>query len=255
MRPGQRARLAGIAGHPHVARVGEPPAVQRVLLHRGDEEAPVGREGRVEMRALPFERLRRALDLRETTARRRCNGSRRADSPSAGRRGRARWSAPCQVLDLAGLVAGARPACRRSRRSSVRACASASIQRALLVGDLRALRRRRRSRTTRPSSPPVSSVSPSPIAARIARRRMRGEPLLRRPARRAARAPSAERQRRRLAEKGGGRRPRAPASSGRDDARSSEVVACASVIGDAPTSSRAGEKALARSRPRRARGR
>src|SRR5271155_2176054 len=65
VRPGERARLARISGHPHVARILDPPAVQRVLLHRGHEKTSVRREGDVEMRALPFQGLRSSVDLRK----------------------------------------------------------------------------------------------------------------------------------------------------------------------------------------------
>src|SRR5690606_33012216 len=37
--------LRRIAGHAHVLRIFETPAMQRIFLHRGDEEASVGREG------------------------------------------------------------------------------------------------------------------------------------------------------------------------------------------------------------------
>ena len=50
-----------IARHAHVLAVGEPPAVQRRLLHGGDQESSVGADGDAEMRALPFERLGRRL--------------------------------------------------------------------------------------------------------------------------------------------------------------------------------------------------
>src|SRR6185437_6606669 len=65
VRPGERARLRRITVHAHVARILESPAVQRVLLHRGDQKPAVGREGDVEMRAFPFERPGRPFDLRE----------------------------------------------------------------------------------------------------------------------------------------------------------------------------------------------
>ena len=56
--PGQRAHAAGIAGHPHVPVVGQPPAVQRRLVHRGDQELVVRAEHHAEMRAGPFQDLR-----------------------------------------------------------------------------------------------------------------------------------------------------------------------------------------------------
>ena len=66
MRPRQRARLRRVSRHAHVALVGlQAPAVQGVLLHRGDDEAPVRRPGDVEMRALPIEDLGRPLHVRE----------------------------------------------------------------------------------------------------------------------------------------------------------------------------------------------
>ena len=60
MRPGEAARLAGIAGHAHVLGVGDAPAVQRIFLHGGDEKAPVGRDSGVDMGTRPGERLRLA---------------------------------------------------------------------------------------------------------------------------------------------------------------------------------------------------
>ncbi len=53
--PRYRAHARGIAGHPHVARIRKPPAMQRGLVHRRHQEAVVGAEGDAEMRALPFE--------------------------------------------------------------------------------------------------------------------------------------------------------------------------------------------------------
>src|ERR1700722_5268300 len=69
MRPGERTRLAGIAGHAHVARILKPPTVKRVLLHRGDEETAIGGERDVKVRALPFQSLRHSFDLRKPESR------------------------------------------------------------------------------------------------------------------------------------------------------------------------------------------
>ena len=160
MRPRQRARLAGIAGHAHVARVGEPPAVQRVLLHRGDEEAPVGRGGR-RRDASPSIRAASARRRRwGTTATRHCNGRAPADSPWAGRRGRARCVGALQDFTAPGVVARARllagrPGDRAGRAAPARRSSGPFRRRSSRA------RRRRRSPTTRPSSPPVSSVLPS----------------------------------------------------------------------------------------------
>src|SRR3954470_19734186 len=51
--PGHRTDAAGIAGHAHVPVVGEPPAVQRRLMHRCDQEFVIRAEGDAEMRAGP----------------------------------------------------------------------------------------------------------------------------------------------------------------------------------------------------------
>ena len=56
--PRHRADAAGIAAHAHVPVVGEPPAMQRRLVHRGDQEFVVGAEGDGEMRAGPFQKFR-----------------------------------------------------------------------------------------------------------------------------------------------------------------------------------------------------
>ena len=112
VRPRQGARLAGVAGHAHVARVGDPPAVQRVLLHRGDEEAPVGRSGDVEMRALPFEQGRLGGGVGEPQRRAIVMGERQpialgqeGEAAHRGRRG--------PGFHRAGGVAGARLLARR----------------------------------------------------------------------------------------------------------------------------------------------
>ena len=56
--PRHRPDTAGIAAHPHVPVIGKPPAVQRRLMHGGDEEFVVGAEGDGEMRAGPFQKFR-----------------------------------------------------------------------------------------------------------------------------------------------------------------------------------------------------
>ena len=73
--------LRRIARHAHVLGVGEPPAVQRRLLHRGDEEAAVRAEHHVEMRALPGEHLGRGSARSGTRASRRRNARPRARRP------------------------------------------------------------------------------------------------------------------------------------------------------------------------------
>ena len=55
VRPGQRTRLAGVAGHSHIPGVAEPPSMQRVLLHRRYEKSSVRRACNIEMRAFPLE--------------------------------------------------------------------------------------------------------------------------------------------------------------------------------------------------------
>ena len=57
--------LAGVTRHAHVLAVGELPAVQRILLHGGDDEIAVRREGDRRMRAGPFELGRLAVGGRE----------------------------------------------------------------------------------------------------------------------------------------------------------------------------------------------
>src|ERR1019366_8530504 len=54
----KRAPPRRIARHAHVLCVGDAPAMQRGLLHGGDDEFAVGTDGDAEMRALPFEILR-----------------------------------------------------------------------------------------------------------------------------------------------------------------------------------------------------
>src|SRR6185437_11927877 len=127
------ARLGGIAGHAHVARILKPPAVKRVLLHRGDEEPAVGRKGGVEMRAFPFKRLRSAFDLRKPERRAIVMGRREAEALGLeGEAANSRRRAP--GLDGAGFVASANLLARAP-------CASLAAQRervdpaALLVGD------------------------------------------------------------------------------------------------------------------------
>ena len=54
----QRLSLGGIAAHAHVLVVGEPPAMQRVLLHRGHHRIAVGMDGDRSVAALPFQPAR-----------------------------------------------------------------------------------------------------------------------------------------------------------------------------------------------------
>ncbi len=167
VRPGQRARLAGIAGHAHVAAVGEPPAVQRVLLHRGDEEAPVRRDGDVEMRALPFQQRRLGVGVGEPERDAVVMGER--EPIALGQEGEAAhaWSARVQVLTRARRRRARAPACRPTRRSRRARVATASIHRpfsSAIVSHAPAAS----VATTRPSSPPVMSRSPSSVAARMA---------------------------------------------------------------------------------------
>src|ERR1700722_6979166 len=106
MRPGKGARLGRISGHAHVARILKPPAVQRVLLHRGHEKTPVRREGDVEMRALPLYGLRIAFDLRKPERRAVVVGRREAKALGLeGEAARGRRRAP--RLDGPGFVARA----------------------------------------------------------------------------------------------------------------------------------------------------
>src|SRR5712671_2101486 len=63
--PVERTHALGITLHPHVLAVDDAPAVQRRFLHRGDKEAPIGTESPCQMRALPFETLGFACDIRE----------------------------------------------------------------------------------------------------------------------------------------------------------------------------------------------
>src|SRR5690349_6678054 len=56
--PRQRTHSRRIARHAHVLAVGEAPAMQHRLLHRGDDEAAVRARRNAEMRALPLEFLR-----------------------------------------------------------------------------------------------------------------------------------------------------------------------------------------------------
>ena len=147
-----------------------PPAVQRVLLHRGDEKAPVGRDGR-RRDASPSIRAGSARPRRwGTTATRRCNGRARADSPWAGRQ-RPRtvvgavqvFTAPAASRARACLPGrpGDRAVARRERVDPA----------ALLVGDRLERRRRREVATTRPSSPPVTQPRRRRAPRRGSRRR------------------------------------------------------------------------------------
>ena len=105
--PVERAHARGVARHAHVLAVGEPPAVQRRLLHGGDQEAPVGTEGDGEMRALPLQRLGRGLGVRKPQRRavvvrdREPEALRREGEPADGR-GRRR----ALLLALAGAHEG-----------------------------------------------------------------------------------------------------------------------------------------------------
>ena len=70
------------------------PAMQRRLLHRGDQELAVGAEGDVMVRALPLQQLAAPTGRSETTATRRCSGRPRAGRPSAQTPARRRSRAP-----------------------------------------------------------------------------------------------------------------------------------------------------------------
>src|ERR1700683_3003189 len=134
MRPGKGARLGRISGHAHVARILKPPAVQRVLLHRGDEKTPVGREGDVEMRALPLNSLGIAFDLRKPERRAIVVGCREAkalglESEAASSRRRAPGLDGPSFIARTDLLAGAPRAGLAAERQGV-------DPPALLVGDV-----------------------------------------------------------------------------------------------------------------------
>src|SRR5580698_2834004 len=59
--PPEGSDACSVAGHAHVLAVGETPAVQHRLLHRGYQKAPVGMHRHAEMRTLPLELLRLGL--------------------------------------------------------------------------------------------------------------------------------------------------------------------------------------------------
>ena len=63
--PCERAHTGGVAGHPHVLGIDDAPAVQRRLLHGCHQELPVRAEGRMVVRALPLQHLRRSLGVRK----------------------------------------------------------------------------------------------------------------------------------------------------------------------------------------------
>ena len=119
-----RAHARGIAGHPHVLAVGKPPAVQRRLLHRGDQKTPIGREQRAEMRALPGERLglrirvrkpeRRAVVMRD----REPQALRREGKPAHGR-GHFKLSLALVGADEGGLSDRPRDRARRPERDLI----------------------------------------------------------------------------------------------------------------------------------------
>ena len=109
--------------------VGQPPAMQRRLVHRGDQELVVGAEGDAEMRARPFQKFRRSPPCWETTASRRCNARSPAAGPSARTRARRRSRAhrtifprPCRC----GRRRSCRPTTPPRRRDAARHCRSSA---------------------------------------------------------------------------------------------------------------------------------
>ena len=173
VQPSERTR-APIARHAHVLAVDEAPAVQRRLLHGGDQELAVRADGRAEMRALPFELSGVALRVRKPERDAVVVGDRepkalRRERQSADGRGRLERCArarPCR--------SARRPACRPTRRPRRPARARHDRSSGAWRRSRRACSRRsRRSPTTLPSSPPVTTRSPSRGRRRGCRRRAR----------------------------------------------------------------------------------
>ena len=118
--PRQALHLGRIAGHAHVLAVGELPAMQRVLLHGGDDEIAVRRKGdrRYARRPIP---ARPACRRRPgNAASRHCSGRRRSACLSARRRG-LRPSAGAGTPSPCRRRSGHRPCGRRRRRSRLAA--------------------------------------------------------------------------------------------------------------------------------------
>ena len=166
-RPGHRAHLGRIAGHAHVLGVGEAPAVQRRLLHGGDEELPSGLN--ITSRCEPFQASisgaacafgkpqRHAAVVRD----REPQALRREREPADARRQVERFrSRPWRCART--------PACRRDQATAPSGpSATRSIQRCLASVASVSLSPFASVATTLPSSPPVRMRVPSLAAARM----------------------------------------------------------------------------------------
>ena len=143
------------------------------------------------MRALPFERLGLGLEVREPERRAVVVARSPAGSPSARRRGRAPWRAPRRA---------SRGPCRRGPSRllpALQAMRAAGLERQRVdpgppVAASSRVEPSRPVTATRPSSPPVTSRSPSLAATRIAPSGMRRDAVR-------SRRPSRARRRRRRA--------------------------------------------------------
>ena len=133
--------------------------MQRVFLHGRNEETPVGRDGDVEMRALPFQRLRPGVRARKPQAR--AVVMRDGEPVALGHEGQpARGRRQVERFCLATGAPCARDAAGGPGDCPVAAQSHGVDPFAALVGD------KRRSppalvETSRPSSPPVMIRTPS----------------------------------------------------------------------------------------------
>ena len=165
--PAERAHARRIAGHAHVLGVDDAPAVQRRLLHGGDQELAVRAEGDVVVRALPLQHLGRGLRVRKPQRHAVVVGD--GEPQPLGREGKpadGRGHVERARLALAGLHEG-RLAGRPGDRA-VRTERDVIDPAALGVGrDELGSRRSASVANTLPSSPPVTMRAPSLAAARM----------------------------------------------------------------------------------------
>ena len=166
---GQAAHLGRIAAHAHVLGVGEPPAVQRVLLHRRHQEAAVGAEARRRCASRPSAASPAAA---RRSARTRAPRRRRSRPPGAGRARRSATSATerswVKTRQKAGSATSITRASRPAREGD-RGWRRAAPPRSRSSGPSprpAAASPSRRDQTRRPSSPPV--ITPSAVGWRTA---------------------------------------------------------------------------------------
>ena len=165
--PIERAHACAVTRHPHVLAIGQAPAVQRRLLHGRDHEPPVRAHERGEMRAFPFQRLGRALRVREperdaVVMRDGEANTFRGERQSAD----GRWHLEHALGTLA--AARKRLLARRPRDRAVRADRHMVDPAALAVGGHHRAVALASVDTTLPSSPPVTMRPASAVEHRMA---------------------------------------------------------------------------------------